>query len=270
MIKPLTCIVNQCLITGIFPDNLKLAKVIPLHKKDDKKIMTNYRPISLLPSISKIIEKVAHNQISHNFTSHNLFYEHQYGFRSKHTTELAALYLIDKITTEMDSNNIPLNSYLDLSKAFDTLIHDILLDNLEHYGIRNTELLFFKNYLLSRKQFVQVGDTKSTTKDIKTGVPQGSILGPLLFIIYINDMPIASKYFAFIMYADDTILIFTIKPRDFNNPQQLAAKINKEIKLINNWHKINKLSLNIIKSKFMLFHMPQRKINLQNYTLMAF
>ena len=83
-------------------------------------------------------------------------------------------------------------------------------------------------------------------------------------------MPIASKYFAFIMYADDTILIFTIKPRDFNNPQQLAAKINKEIKLINNWHKINKLSLNIIKSKFMLFHMPQRKINLQNYTLMAF
>ena len=162
MIKPLTCIVNQCLITGIFTDNLKLAKVIPLHKKDDKMIMTNYRPISLLPSISKIIEKVAHNQISHNFTSHNLFYEHQYGFRSKHSTELAALHLIDQITTEMDSNNIPLNSYLDLSKAFDRLIHDILLDNLEHYGIRNTEFLFFKNYLLNRKQFVQIGDTKST------------------------------------------------------------------------------------------------------------
>ena len=95
----------------------------------------------------------------------------------------------------MDSNNIPLNIYLDLSKAFDTLNHDILLDKLEHYGIRHTELLFFKNYLLNRKQFVQIGDTKSTTNDIKTGVPQGSILGPLLFITYINDIPIANKYF---------------------------------------------------------------------------
>ena len=143
MIKPLTCIVNQCLITGIYPDNLKLAKVIPLHKKDDKKIMTNYRPISLLPSIFKIIGKVAQIQISHYFTSHNLFYEHQYGFRSKHSTGLAALHLIDQISTEMDSDNIPLNIYLDLSKAFDTLNHDILLYKLDHYGIRYTALLFF-------------------------------------------------------------------------------------------------------------------------------
>ena len=143
MIKPLTCIVNQCLKTGIFPDNLKLAKVIRLHKKDDKMIMTNYRPISLLPFISKIIEKVAHKQISHYFTSHNIFYEHQYGFRSKHSTELAALHLIDKITTEMDSNNISLNIYFDLSKAFDTINDDILLDKPEHYGIRYTELLCF-------------------------------------------------------------------------------------------------------------------------------
>ena len=141
----------------------------------------------------------------------------------------------------MDSNNIPLNIYLNLSKAFDTLNHDILLDKLEHYGIRDTELFFFLNYLLNRKQFVQIGDTKLTTNDIQPGVPQGSILGPLLFIIYINDMLIASKYFAFVMDADDTTLMFTIKPQDFNNPQQLAAKINKEIKLINNWLKINRL-----------------------------
>ena len=114
---------------------------------------------------------------------------------------------------------------------------------------------------MNRKQFVQIGDIKSKTNDIiKTGVPQGSIFGPLLFIIYIYDMPIASKCFAFIMYADDTALMYTITPQDFNNPQQLAATINKEIKLINNWLKINKLSLNIIKSKFMLFYIPQRKI----------
>ena len=111
----------------------------------------------------------------------------------------------------MDSNNIPLNIYLDLSKAFDTLNHDILLEKLEHYVIRDTELLFFQNYLLNRKQFVQIGDTKSTTNDIKTGVPQASILGPFLFIIYIIDMPIASKYFAFIMYADDTTLMYRLQ-----------------------------------------------------------
>ena len=133
IIKPLSFIVNQCLITGIFPDNLKLANVIPLHKKDNKMIMTSYRPICLLPSISKIIEKAAHNQISHYFTLRNLFYEHQHGFRSKHSTELAALHLFDKITTEMDSNNIPLKIYLDLFKALDTLNHDILSHKLEHY-----------------------------------------------------------------------------------------------------------------------------------------
>ena len=106
-------------------------------------IMTNYRPISLLPYTSKIIDRVAHNQISHYFTSHNLFYEHQYGFRSKQSTELAALHLVDKITTEMDSNNIPLNIYLNLSKAFGTLNPDILLDKPEHYGIRDRELIIF-------------------------------------------------------------------------------------------------------------------------------
>ena len=258
--KPLTCLINQCLKTGTFPDNLKLAKVIPLHKKDDKTIITNYRPISLLPSISKIIEKVAYKQISKYFTSNNLFYKYQYGFRGNHSTEFAALHLVDKITSEMDIGNLPLNIYLDLSKAFDTLDHTILLDKLEYYGIQNIELTFFKKYLLNRKQFVQMGDIKSSTQEIKTGVPQGSILGPLLFVIYINDMSFATKYFEFIMYADDTTLMCSITPQEFNNLQQLAAKINKELKLINNWLKVNRLSLNVAKSKFMLFHMPQRKI----------
>ena len=117
-------LVNQCLITGIISENFKL--VIPLHKKDDKMLSTSYRPISLLPSISKIIGEVAHNQINSYFTSHNSFYKHQYGFRSKLSTELAALHLTDKITTEMDSDNIPLNNYLALSKSFNTLNHDIL------------------------------------------------------------------------------------------------------------------------------------------------
>ena len=119
-------LVNQCLITGIISENLKL--VIPLHKKDDKMLSTNYRPISLLPSITKIIGEVAHNQINSYFTSHNLFYKHQYGFRSKLSTELA-LHLTDKITTEMDSYNIPLDNhdnYLALSKSFNTLNLDIL------------------------------------------------------------------------------------------------------------------------------------------------
>ena len=148
--KPLTLVVNQCLQTGIFPDNMKLAKVIPIYKKSDSSNMSNYRPISILPSISKIIEIIVFNQLNTYFHKHKLLNTNQYGFQSKHSTELTALHIVDKVIKDLDRNCVPINIYLDLSKAFDTLDHTILLSKLHYYSISNLELNFFKNWCPTR------------------------------------------------------------------------------------------------------------------------
>ncbi len=228
----------------------------PIYKKDDETLFTNYRPISLLPSISKIFEKVIFKQLYHYFQSNKLFYNSQYGFRSQHSTELAALEVIDRIMLSMDKNDIPINVYIDLSKAFDTLDHDILLHKLSYYGINGTSLNLMKSYLSGRKQFVEIDNVKSETIEIKTGVPQGSILGPLLFIIYINDIALSSNMIDFIIYADDTTLSTTLKVILKNSTHtNISVAINQEIN-----KKVNKLSLNIAKTKYIIFHTPQRKI----------
>ena len=159
--KPLTLIINQMLSTGIFPDTLKVAKVIPLFKKGDDLLLDNYRPISILPSISKLFERVIFNQINAYFSSHDMYYNGQYGFRHKHSTQLAALELIDRVTQELDRGNTPINIFIDLSKAFDTLDHGILLSKLQHYGINGTALKLLTSYLSNRQQFVQIEDNKS-------------------------------------------------------------------------------------------------------------
>ena len=211
IIKPLTLLINQVLNTGIFPDELKIAKVIPLLKKDDPKLLKNYRPISLLPTISKVVEKITFTQLSTYFNENKLIFDNQYGFRPKHSTEYAALELVDRIITQMHKKEVPINIFLDLSKSFDTIDHTVLLAKLRYYGIHDTALLLLKSYLNNRKQYVEFEDTKSEILPITIGVPQGSILGPLLFIIYINDFSQASNIFKFIMYADDTTLFSNLK-----------------------------------------------------------
>ena len=139
LVKPLTLIINQSLVTGIFPDQLKIAKVVPLYKKEDHVIMDNYRPVSLLTSISKIFERVAHKQLTKYIELNNLFYDSQYGFRESHSTELASIELIDRILASLEQKNKPLAIYMDLSKAFDTLDHSILLNKLRHYGVDGRE-----------------------------------------------------------------------------------------------------------------------------------
>jgi hypothetical protein len=261
ILKPLTIIINQTLNTGIFPDNLKIAKVIPLYKKDDEMIFSNYRPISLLPAISEFFERIMFNQLYNYFQTHKLFYSSQYGLRAGHSTELAALDLIDRILSEMDKGNIPICIFLDLSKAFDTLDPLILLDKLNYYGIDNIEAKLFKSYLTDRTQYVDFDDTSSATLPISTGVPQGSILGPLLFIIYMNDIAEITNLFDMIIYADDTTLQSTLNCFNPDPKVNINDKINIEINHISEWLSSNKLSLNIGKSKFMIFHHPNKKFN---------
>ena len=175
-----------------------------------------------------------------------------------HSTETTCLELIDKISKQLDSNQTPICLFLDLSKAFDTLNHDILLSKLKYYGLTDAPLRWFNSYLLDRKQYVELDGKKSSVSFINTGVPQGSILGPLLFIIYINDINSASKLLNASLYADDTSLNTVLSAFDVDDNNLISTKINEELALISEWLATNKLSLNVKKTKFMLFRFAQK------------
>ena len=258
-----TTIINQSLLTGIFPDSLKCAKVVPVFKKDSPHQLGNYRPISLLPALSKVFEKIAYEQTYEYLSDKKLLYKSQYGFRKNHSTELAAMEVTDTIFKYLDNKKLPIAIFIDLSKAFDTIDHETLLFKLKHYGIRGTAYNWFKSYLTNRTQYVQYKDKCSQKLKITTGVPQGSILGPLLFIVYVNDIAKITNKFHFTIYADDTTLIEPIC--SFTNPSQanintLTAQINAELDGVVQWMELNKLSLNVKKTKMMLFHYKQRNV----------
>ena len=207
-------------MTGIFPEKLKIAKVKPLYKKGDKCCFNNYRPISILPTISKVFERVMYTQLYNYFNVNNLLTEQQYGFRSKHSTELALIKLVDYVIMEMDDPKITktlTTVYFDLSKAFDTLNYDIFVSKLEYYGIIGTPLALIKSYLINRFQYVQYENMTSELLEIKTGIPQCSILGPLFFSILINDLVNSSRLFSFLKYADDTTIYFNFEDFLANN-----------------------------------------------------
>ena len=218
--------------TGIFPESLKIAKIILIYKKGEPTDLSNYRPISLLPTISKIFERIIHIQLQEYFNSNNLLAEQQYGFRPNHSTEYAAVKLVDHISNTMDGHKIPGTIFIDLSKAFDTLSYDILLYKLKFYGISGLEHKLIASYLSNRKQYVMFNNKNSEFTEIRTGVPQGSILGPLLFSIYINDLIKVSNKLNFIMYADDTTIYFDLE--DFEK-DSLEHQINEELKRVNIW-----------------------------------
>ena len=256
--------INQSLLTGIFPNSLKIAKISPIFKKENPHVADNYRPISLLPIISKIFEKVVFLQVYDYFVENKLLYDSQYGFRKMHSTELAALEFADKITAHLDQGKIPLAIFIDLSKAFDTIDHSILLEKLRYYGIKGNALNWFKSYLHNRKQYVQYKESVSNHEIIQTGVPQGSILGPLLFIIYMNDIASVSGNFHFTLYADDTSLLEPLCTFTINQAldgRELSNAINKELIQITDWLCLNKLSLNAKKTKMMVFHHRQKNIS---------
>ena len=176
-------IFNCSFSTSTVPDKFKIASVIPVHKQGSKFILNNYRPISLLSIFSRILEKIVCKQLDSFIVKHNLLYENQYGFRSKHSTLHAVISITDKIQKAIDQGYYSCGIFLDLSKAFDTVNHQILLDKLEYYGIRGLAKQWFESYLMNRMQFVSLGSCKSDMLNISCGVPQGSVLGPILFFV---------------------------------------------------------------------------------------
>ena len=268
---PITILVNQSLATGIFPEKLKIAKIIPLYKKNDDDKMSNYRPISLLPVFSKIFEKVVQNQLYNYLSTNNLLFESQHGFRENYSTETATIELVDYLKLQIDNKHNPLCLFLDLSKAFDTINFDILLLKLKHLGINNIALNWFTSYLTDRMQFVSFNEKESDYLNTKTGVPQGSVLGPLLFLIYINDLNNVSNLFKVICFADDSTLIISLCLKNQNctfcrNANSFSSEIiNDELNKIFSWFCINKLSINPDKTKYMIFKTKQS--NLSNLNL---
>ena len=245
----LSYIFNLSINTGDVPENMKVAKVVPVYKSGDKNKIENYRPISILPAFSKLLEKIVFKQVNAFLSKHNVFYKHQYGFRSRHSTVHPVMHLIKSITeaNNKSSKDVTLAIFLDLSKAFDTLSHEILLQKLDHYGIRGVCNQWFRSYLSGRIQYVDFCGSKSEYTSIKSGVPQGSILGPLLFLVYINDLHCSTST-NLLSFADDTTLY-----QSSNNLVSLYFHINNELKNVSNWLSANKLSLNISKTKYMIF-----------------
>ena len=182
---PLAYIINRSFSTGVFPKLMKIVKVIPMHKGGSTQVVNNYRPISLLSIFDKIIEKIMHKHLFAFLEYHNILFQNQFGFRRNNSTVYALVQITEIIKESIDKGKYGCGIFIDLRKAFDTVNHGILLKKLEHYGIRDNMLDWFQSYLSDRKQYVDINGKSSDLQDITCKVPQGSVLGPLLFLIYI-------------------------------------------------------------------------------------
>lgn len=263
---PLAHIINLSLQTGEIPLDLKLAKVVPIYKLKKKEsdllcIMSNYRPISLLPIFSKILEKVVAIKLTSFLDENKLLYEHQYGFQKKNSTIHPIIHFLNRLAKDSNEKKITIGVFCDLQKAFDCCSHRILLIKLSKLGIKGKELKWFENYLSCRQQFVKVNEGKSNMKIVTKGVPQGSILGPLLFLIYINDLASCTSLYT-LLFADDTSFLISGK-----NMDEVIRLLNIELKKISYWFRTNELCLHPGKTKFMIFNKNESNINFDNINI---
>lgn len=255
----LTEIFIQSIATGIFPSDWKEARVSPLYKSGAKTDPGNYRPISIIPTVSKIFEKIIYDQLYTYLNENNLLTPYQSGFRSLHSTLTALLEATNDWSVNIDNGLLNAVVFIDLKKAFDTIDHEIILLKLKNYGVDPDSLNWFRSYLTNRKQKCKVNGQLSSSTSVTCGVPQGSSLGPLLFLIYINDLPNCLNMSRPRMFADDTSISYSS-----NSLDEMQFVINSELENLNTWLTANKLSLNVVKTEFMIIGSRQRMHATQN------
>ena len=244
----LLSICNLSLSSGIFPDDMKIARVIPLYKAGEKDLFTNYRPVSLLPEFSKILENIYYSRLDKFVFKHDILWNSRYGFRQNMSTNLALLELVEELTSSIDKKNKTIGVFIDLKKAFDTIDHDILLKKLDRYGVSGISNNWVKSYLTGRKHYVNIDISKSGMLQTVCGVPQGSVLGPQLFLLYRNDICNLSKLIKCILFADDTNLFLSGKFLKY-----ICKVMSMEFIKLKSWFASNKLSLNMSKTNYVVF-----------------
>ena len=257
IISPLLSVLyNECMSDGIFPDDLKIGRISPIYKKDNEELLENYRPVSTLAVFGKIFEKIIYSRLYSFFQSQNTLYENQYGFRKNHSTSHALNFSVNYVESCLKKKQHVLGIFIDLSKAFDTIPHQELLKKLENYGIRGNANNLIASYLSNRFQYVSVLDEDSEKLPVIYGVPQGSCLGPLLFIIYINDISRTTDLGKFVLFADDTNIFVAD-----NCKKRVYEKANKILHLVQLYMKCNLLHINIKKCCYIHFKPSRTKVN---------
>ena len=246
-------IYNMSIESGIFPDSWKLARVTPIFKSGSTEDRSNYRPISVLPVLSRLFEKLIYDQLYEYLDSNKQLSKDQYGFRNMHLVVSCLLNSTNDWCVNIERGKFIAMIFIDLKKAFDTVDYHILLNKMRNYGIDGLEHRWFSSCLNNRRQFCRVNGVSSDPAEINIGVPQCSCLGPLLFLIYINDLPFALKRAKETMHADDTAISFSS-----NDMEEIDAVVNAELACVEKWLQGNKLSLNVVKTQAMIIGSSQK------------
>ena len=247
--NPLRKLLYLSISTNSFRNHWKIAKVTPLHKGGARNDINNYRPISVLPILSKILEKHVASSLSVFLRDNNLLYELQSAFRSGHSTETVLIRLTDQILKNMDDDEVSGLVFIDFRKAFDVIDNELLLKKLSIYGATLSSVAWFKSYLSVRKQFISLGKTTSKQLTVKQGLPQGSILGPVLFLLFVNDMPLHVQKSTMDIYADDTTLSLS---SNWKTLPLLNQSLSQDLNEVERWARENKMYLNMQKTKALL------------------